>query len=39
MAQKIDDRKLVTFKELLLANSVQIDTAVHLLIEKNFLYA
>jgi hypothetical protein len=36
MAQKLDDSELVTFKELLIANSIQVDTAVQLLIEKGF---
>ena len=36
MAQKLDPNELVNFKELLLANSIQVDTAVQLLIEKGF---
>ena len=36
MAQKLDENELVTFKELLLANSIQVDAAVQLLIEKGF---
>ena len=36
MAQKLDDSELVSFKELLMANSIQVDTAVQLLIEKGF---
>jgi hypothetical protein len=36
MATKLDPSDLVTFKELLIANSIQIDTAVQLLIEKGF---
>ncbi len=36
MAQKLDDNELVSFKELLMANSIQVDTAVQLLIEKGF---
>ena len=36
MATKLDPSELVTFKELLIANSIQIDTAVQLLIEKGF---
>ena len=36
MAQKIDDSELVSFKELLMANSIQVDTAVELLIENCF---
>ena len=34
MARKLDDREVVTFKELLMANSIQVDTAVQLMIEK-----
>lgn len=34
MAQKLDYTELVSFKELLIANSIQVDTAVQLLIEK-----
>ena len=37
MAQKLDPNELVTFKELLMANSIQVDTSVQLLIEKRFL--
>jgi mannitol/fructose-specific phosphotransferase system IIA component (Ntr-type) len=36
MATKLDPSELVTFKELLIANSIQIDTAVQLLIEKGY---
>ena len=36
MAQKLDSNELVSFKELLMANSIQVDTAVQLLIEKGF---
>ena len=36
MAQKLDDSELVSFKELLMANSIQVDTAVEMLIEKGF---
>jgi hypothetical protein len=36
MAQKLDPNELVSFKELLMANSIQVDTAVQLLIEKGF---
>jgi hypothetical protein len=35
MAQKLDDKELVTFEEMLMANSAQVD-AVQLLIEKDF---
>ena len=36
MARKLDDSELVNFKELLMANSIQVDAAVQLLIEKGF---
>ena len=36
MAEKLDPSELVSFKELLIANSIRIDTAVQLLIEKGF---
>ena len=36
MGRKLDDNELVDFKELLIANSIQVDTAVQLLIEKGF---
>jgi len=36
MAKKLDPSEIVSFKELLLANSIQIDTAVQLLIEKGY---
>ena len=34
MAQKIDPSDLVTFKELIIANSIQLDTITQMLIEK-----
>ena len=34
MAQQLDSSELVSFKELLIANSIQVDTAIQLLIEK-----
>ena len=37
MAQKLDDSEIVDFKELLIANSIQVDAAVQLLIEKEFV--
>jgi len=37
MATKLDPNELVTFKELLMTNSIQIDTAVQLLIEKGLI--
>ena len=36
MATPLDPADLVSFKELLIANSIQVDTAVQLLIEKGF---
>ena len=37
MAQKLDDKDLVNFKELLMANSIQVDTLAQLLIEKGLI--
>ena len=37
MAEKLDDKELVTFKELLMANSIQVDTVTQLLIEKGII--
>ena len=37
MAQKLDENDLVTFKELLLANSIQVDTLAQLLIEEGLI--
>jgi hypothetical protein len=36
MATPLDSNDLVTFKELLMANSIQVDAAAQLLIEKGF---
>ena len=36
MAQALDPNELVTFKELLLANSIQVDTDIQLMIEKGY---
>ena len=36
MATQLDPNELVTFKELLLSNSIQIYAAVQLLIDKGF---
>ncbi len=36
MAKKMNDNEIVSFEEMLLANSAQVDTAVQLLIEKGF---
>ena len=37
MAQKLDDREIVSFKELLMANSMQVDALAHLMIRKGFI--
>jgi len=37
MAEKLDPNKLVSFKELLLANSMQVDALVMLLIDKGLI--
>ncbi len=37
MAQKLDDSEIVTFKELLMANSIQIDALAQLMIRKGFI--
>jgi hypothetical protein len=34
VAQQLNSSELVSFKELLIANSIQVDTAIQLLIEK-----
>ncbi len=34
MAEKLDEKELVTFKEMLMANSIQVDAVCQLLIEK-----
>ena len=36
MAKKLDKNELVTFEEMLMANSAQVDAAVQLMIEKGF---
>jgi hypothetical protein len=36
MATPLDPNDLVSFQELLMANSIQVDAAVKLLIEKGF---
>ena len=36
MAAPLDPNDLVTLKELLLANSIQVNTAVQLMIEKGY---
>ncbi len=37
MAEKLDPKELVTFKELLMANSIQLDAIAQLLIEKGII--
>ena len=37
MAEKLDEKELVSFKELLMANSIQADAMAQLHIEKGFL--
>ena len=37
MAQKLDPSETVTFKELLIANAIQIDALTQLLIEKGLI--
>ena len=34
MAEKLDPKELVTFKELLISNSIQIEALTQLLVEK-----
>ena len=37
MAEKLDSKELVSFKELLITNSIQIDTLTQLLIENSII--
>lgn len=37
MTQKLDDSELVSFKELLMANSIQVDALAQLMIRKGFI--
>jgi len=37
MAEKLDEKELVTFKEFLIANSIQVDALSQLLIEKGLI--
>jgi hypothetical protein len=37
MAEKLDEKELVTFKEMLMANSIQVDVVAQLLIEKGII--
>ncbi len=34
MAEKLDDKELLSFREMLMANSIQVDALAQLLIEK-----
>ena len=36
MAKRLDDNEIVSFEEMLLANSAQVDAAVQLMIEKDY---
>ena len=37
MAEKLDPEELISFKELLMANSIQVDAVAQLLIEKGII--
>ena len=37
MAERLDDKELVTFKEMMMANSIQVDAMAQLLIEKGII--
>ena len=37
MVEKLDPKELVSFKELLIANSIQVDAVAQLLIEKGII--
>ena len=37
MAEQLDPKELVSFRELLMANSIQVDALSQLLIEKGFI--
>jgi len=37
MAQKLDEKELVSFKGILMANSIQVDALAQLFIEKGFI--
>lgn len=39
MAEKLDDKELVSFKETIMANSIQLDTITQLLIERGIFTA
>ena len=37
MAEKLDEKELVTFKEMLMANSIQVDALCRLLLDKEII--
>ncbi len=37
MAERLDDKELVSFREMLMANSIQVDALAQLLIEKGII--
>ena len=37
MAENLDEKELVTFKEMLMANSIQVDAICQLLIDKGII--
>ena len=37
MAEELDSKELVTFKELLITNSIQVDALTQLLVEKGII--
>ena len=37
MAKRLDDNEIVSFKELLMANSIQVDALAQLMIRKGFI--
>ena len=37
MAEKLDDKELVSFKEMIFTNSIQVDALAQLLIEKGLI--
>jgi hypothetical protein len=37
MAEKLDPKELVSFRELLISNTIQLDTVTRLLIEKGII--
>ena len=37
MARKLDDKELVSFKEFMIAHSIQVDAVTQLLIEKGLI--